>query len=301
MPSMINSQHLKSGRRTCLRTMILGAALAGTGYVPLTFADKKERIISIGSAITDALYALNAQSDIVGVDTTSTYPAVAKSLPQVGYARTLSAEGILALAPTKIIATEEAGPPAVLRQISNSGVSVVIIPSHYSIEGVTDRIQKIGDLISKQKEAQQLVTELQSQWTTTQTEIHATKSVVPRILFVLSHSPNQIMVAGKNTGAEAIIQYAGAKNAIEAFSGYKTLTPEAVIAAQPDLVLFTDQGLTAIGGVDNALKLPGILQTPAGKKHRIISMEAVLMLGFGTRLPLAVQSLHRTIIRAIEA
>jgi len=75
------------------------------------------RIISVGGALTEIAFMLEAESELVGVDTTSIYPAKAKDLPSVGYARQLSAEGVLSLAPTHLLATEEAGPPAVLKQI----------------------------------------------------------------------------------------------------------------------------------------------------------------------------------------
>ena len=61
-------------------------------------------------------------ADLVGVDTTSLYPEAARRLPSVGYARSLSAEGVLSLRPTLIVASEDAGPPAVLRQLSAAGV-----------------------------------------------------------------------------------------------------------------------------------------------------------------------------------
>jgi hypothetical protein len=88
------------------------------------------------------------------------------------------------------------------------------------------------------------------------------------VLFVLAHTPAQVMVAGSDTSAQAMLDYVGARNAIAGFAGYKPLTPEAVIAARPDLLLFTDQGLQAAGGIEGALRLPGLAQTPAGRQRR---------------------------------
>jgi iron complex transport system substrate-binding protein len=75
------------------------------------------RLVSVGGALTEIVYALEAQAELVGVDSTSQYPVAAQRLPSVGYARSLSLEGVLALAPTQVLATEDAGPPAVLRQL----------------------------------------------------------------------------------------------------------------------------------------------------------------------------------------
>ena len=69
-----------------------------------------QRVVSVGSALTEIIYALGAEKMLVGVDTTSLYPAAARSLPQVGYMRALSAEGVLSLRPSLVIATTAAGP-----------------------------------------------------------------------------------------------------------------------------------------------------------------------------------------------
>ena len=77
-------------------------------------------------------------------------------------------------------------------------------------------------------------------------------------------------------------------------------SPEAVIAAQPDVVLVTDQGANANGGLESLLKLPGVAQTPAGRAQRFISMEAMFLLGFGPRLPVAVSVLDAAIAKAMR-
>jgi iron complex transport system substrate-binding protein len=99
------------------------------------------------------------------------------------------------------------------------------------------------------------------------------------------------MAAGVDTGAHAMIEYAGAINATPGFSGYKPLTPESLVAAQPDVVLLTDHGLQVVGDRSAISKLPGMSQTPAGRHQRFAVMDAGLLLGFGPRLPAAVNIL----------
>jgi iron complex transport system substrate-binding protein len=286
-------------RQFLLQTAALGLTAMGGTSVFAAGKATSQRIVSVGSAVTETIYALGAEKQLVGVDTTSLYPAAATKLPQVGYARTLAAEGILALAPTLVLTTEEAGPPATLRQISQAGIRTETLRSGFRFEGIVERTTTLGDLLGHQQQAAQLVAAMQSQWQQVRATIDGRTRTKPRILFVLSHSPNQTMVAGTHNGADAMINYVGGINAIDGFQNYKPLTPEAVIGAQPDVVLFTDQGLQAIGGIDGALRLPGIARTPAGQKRRIASMEAVLLLGFGTRLPEAVATLDATITKAL--
>lgn len=283
----------------------LGAAFAVTCLPQLAFSNETgkktaRRIVSIGGGLTEIIYALGAEKELVGVDTTSLYPDAATKLPSVGYARALSSEGILALSPTLVIATEDAGPSAVLRQIGTAGVPVSVLSANDRFEGVIERIQHVGSLIERSTQAAQLEAQLKQDWQRARTPILSRKSPAPRVLFILSHSPAQIMVGGRKTSADAMITYAGARNAVDGFDGFKPLTPEAVIAAQPDIVLFTEQGMNVVGGVDGALKLPGLAQTPAGQKRRIVALEAMFMLGFGPRLPQALSALDQTFIKAMQ-
>lgn len=285
----------------------LGAALAATYLPQLAFGHEAgnkvaRRIVSIGGGLTEIIYALGAEKELVGVDTTSLYPQVATKLPSVGYARALSSEGILALSPTLVIATEDAGPPAVLRQIVTAGVPVSVLSANDRFEGVVERVRHVGELIGQSARASQLEAQLKQDWQHARAPVLARKtSTAPRVLFILSHSPAQVMVGGKKTSADAMIAYAGARNAVDGFDGFKPLTPEAVIAAQPDIVLFTEQGMTVVGGMDGALKLPGLAQTPAGQKRRIVALEAMFMLGFGPRLPQALSALDQALSNAMQS
>jgi len=298
-------------RRIALKKMGAGAlALAAPMQVLAAVSDagkpvaKARRIVSVGGALTEIVYALEAQGELVGVDTTSLYPAVAQQLPQVGYARTLSAEGVLSLAPTQLIATEEAGPQAVLRQVRDAGVPVAVLNANNKFEGLLERVKQVGQITGRTDPAARLAQALEQQWDGALGKVRQRQHAPVRVLFILAHAPNQVMVGGRETGADAMLAYAGAVNVMGGqggFAGYKPLTPEAVIAARPDIVLVTDQGLKASGGVDGILKLPGLAQTPAGRKHRIVSLEAMLLLGFGPRMPQALMELDAAFAKAMAA
>lgn len=289
-----------TGRRLAL--LQLGALALGVLATRVVGAANARRIVSVGGALTEIVYALQADAELVGADTTSLFPAQAQQLPSVGYARTLSAEGVLALAPTQLIATEDAGPPAVLRQLTAAGVPVAVLAANHNFEGLLERVKRVGELTGRVAQASALQQALQKEWEQSRAAIAQRAAAKPvRVLFVLAHAPNQTMVAGTGTSAQAMLDYAGATNAITGFSGYKPLTPEAVIAAQPDVVLLTDQGLQAAGGIDGVLKLPGLAQSPAGKSRRVIALEAMFLLGFGPRLPAAVSVLDTAIAKAMRS
>lgn len=268
-------------RRDCLALALL-PALARAQTQP------QPRIVSVGGAVTETVFALGAQGQLVGVDTTSLFPVDATRLPQVGYARTLSAEGLLALAPQLLLASGEAGPPQVLEQLKRAGVRVEVLDEHHRFDGIVDRTRRIGALCGREREAAQLAARLRQEW---DTRPKPPAGPLPRVLFVLAHAGGQLRVAGEGTGADAMIALAGARNAFAGVQGYKPLTAEAALQAAPDVILCTDQGLQAQGGADGLLKAPGLSLTPAGRARRVASMEALLLLGFTPRLPQAVAEL----------
>lgn len=291
-------QHVNVGpqRRQWLLAAAAGLVLPTSARAQAT----APRIVSIGGALTETLHALGAMADVVGVDTTSTFPAAVQNLPSVGYARALSAEGVLSLRPTLVVASGEAGPPAVLRQLQAAGIRLELLDADHRFEGVLARTQRLADVCGRSAAGAALVADLQARWratralveqraqTQTQTQ---TPRVAPSVLFVLSHSMASLRVSGSGTAADAMLVYAGARNALRGVEGYKPLTPEAAIAAAPDIILATEQGLLAAGGVAGLLNAPGLAMTPAGRAGRVVALDALWLLGFGPRLPQAVTAL----------
>jgi iron complex transport system substrate-binding protein len=282
-------------RGTTRRAWLIGAGASWAAPAAWAAgAASERRIVSVGGALTETLYALGAQGDLVGADTTSLFPEAARQLPSVGYARALSAEGVLSLRPTLVVASQEAGPPAVLRQIEAARVPLALLDADHRFEGVMARTQRLAELCGRVEAGRVLAAELQQRWAQTQDQVArraASGKPAPRVLFVLSHSMAQVRVSGSGTAADAMLRYAGTVNVLASVDGYKPLTPEAAIAAAPDVILATEQGLQAAGGIDGLLKAPGLAQTPAGRARRVVALEALLLLGFGPRLPQAVAAL----------
>jgi len=102
------------------------------------FGEKTERIISIGGCVTETVFALNQGEKVVAVDISSTIPNKVKKLPQVGYIRAISSEGILSMSPDYILTTTDIGPPKVVEQLRKSGVKMEIFKSPHSVGEIID-------------------------------------------------------------------------------------------------------------------------------------------------------------------
>lgn len=281
-----------------------GAAALGVAMLaasPGRAQPKTPRIVSVGSALTEIFYALGAENLLVGVDTTSLYPPQAKSLPQVGYMRALSAEGVLTLKPTLILATTGAGPASTLDQLKATGIEVVILPDHYDYDSVANKIEAVGKATGKAAEADTLIARGWADMKSLADRL-ATAPDRPRVLFLLSMSGGAPQAAGRDTAAGGIIRMAGGVNAIDGYAGYRPLTPEAVIASKADYILVTRQTVEAMGGIQAVLDQPSLNRTPAGKAGKVLEFDALLLLGFGPRTPQAAQelasALHPELARA---
>ncbi len=264
--------------------------LAALAASPVRAQQKTPRIVSVGSALTEIFYALGAENLLVGVDTTSLYPPQAKSLPQVGYMRALSAEGVLSLKPTLIMATTGAGPAATLDQLKATGIEVVILPDRYDYDSVVKKIEAVGKATGKVTEADALIARGQADMKALADRLAAAPNK-PRVLFLLSMSGGAPQAAGRDTAADGIIHLAGGVNAIDGYVGYRPLTPEAVIASRADYILVPRQSVESMGGVDKVLEQPSLRQTPAGGNGKLLQFDILLLLGFGPRTPQAAAEL----------
>ena len=243
-----------------------------------------QRIVSIGGTITEVLYALGAQDRIVAVDSTSTYPAETRAKPDIGYMRALSAEGILAQEPDLILAEEGAGPPPVIEILEASKIPMVTVPTPPEGSAIGRKIRDIGAAVGLVEEAEALAGKTEAELSALAGDVAKIAGPRKRVLFVLSLANGRVMAGGADTEAAAIIEMAGGINAAPGISGYKPMADEAVIAARPDVVLVMTRGnheLTA----DDVFALPALHATPAAQTKALVSLDGLLLLGFGPRTP----------------
>lgn len=270
----------------------LGAGLAWAGLARAEPAPGALRLLSAGGSVTELVYRLGAGGQLIAADSTSLFPADARRLPKLGYHRTLSAEGLLALRADLLLAAADAGPPNVLAQVESAGLRVLRgVPGH-GFEVLQTQIALLARALGREAEGRQLAAEVEAGRARLAAAI-LPAATAPRVLFVLSHAAGNVQVAGAGTAAQALIELAGARNALQGVQGYRPLSAEAAVAAAPDWILGTTEGLAALGGVPALLARPGLALTPAGRAGRVLAFDALLMLGNGPRLPQAVEQLAR--------
>src|SRR5882672_3124792 len=252
--------------------------------------DNPARIVSIGGAITEILYALGFEDRLAGVDATSLYPPAAlRDKPNVGYMRQLSAEGVLGLNPSLVLAVQGSGPKETMDVLEAAKVPLVLVPETFSEAGLLDKIKLVGHAMGADKQAECLtaaVTDDLAQLRALRARV--TKPV--RVMFVMSLLNGRAMAAGQKTAANEIIALAGGVNAIDGYDGYKIINDEAIVAAKPDVVLSIQRGKDTLEA-EAVYRHPGFALTPVAANKMFISMEGLYLLGFGPRTAAAARDL----------
>jgi iron complex transport system substrate-binding protein len=252
------------------------------------------RIITLGGPVTEIVFALGLGDHVVAVDSSSYYPEAVTALPQVGYQRRLAAEGVLALDPTLIIGSTEAGPPEAIQQLQDTGVDVLLVEAIDTVEGVKEKIRALAVALDREEEGEALIAKIEADLAEAEAFV-SSASAHPKVLFIYARGAGAVNVAGIETGAHTMIELAGAENAVTDFEGYLPLTAEAAVAAAPDVILIFQTGLESIGGEAGLLEHPGVAQTPAAQNGRIVAMDGLYLLNFGPRMGEAVLELAQRI------
>lgn len=288
-------QQSRIGRAAALAlTLAASAALAlpsagaGRGQEAAAAADAS-RIVAIGGSVTEIVFALGEEERLAARDTTSVYPEAATELPDVGYMRQLSPEGVLSVDPDAIIALEGSGPPETIEVLKKASVPFVTISESFDRKGVVEKIRQVGAALGEDARAEKLAASVEAELAAAE---RATAEIGERkrVMFVLSAQGGKILASGQGTAADGIIKMAGGVNAISGFHGYKQLTDEAVIAARPDMILTMASGGPGVSEADLASN-PAIAATPAGQAGNFVRMESSYLLGFGPRTAGAVRDL----------
>ncbi|TAE27648.1 MAG: hemin ABC transporter substrate-binding protein [Candidatus Kapaibacterium sp.] len=258
------------------------------------------RIVTAGGAVTEIVFALGMGGNVVATDLSSTFPEQVRKLPQIGYWRTLAAEGLLSMKPTLIILPTEAGPPNVIEQLKASGVPVLVVPSEYSADGAKEKIRRIAQALGKEKEAAAVIQQLETDIATAKQLVSRTTSR-PRVLSIYARGAKTMLISGKKTLSFEMVQLAGGVNAVTEFDGTKPVTAEAVVGIAPEVLLMTTHGAESLGGTAQAITaIPGMELTPAGKNKRVVTVDDLALLGFGPRMGKALieltQELHPELV-----
>ncbi len=252
-------------------------------------AEPADRVLALGGAVTEIVYALGQGDRLVARDTTSSFPPEAGALPDVGYVRALSPEGVLSVGPDLILAIEGSGPPETMEVLRAAEIPLVTVPEGYDAAAILEKITVVADALDVPEAGAQLAAEVEA---SLQAALSAQADPTPpRVLFILSMEGGRIMAAGRDTAAAGIIALAGGVNALTGFDGYSQVSDEAVLLADPDVILMMDRSGDHAASNAEITAHPVLGRTRAAETGAILRQPGLLLLGFGPRTPEVVEAL----------
>lgn len=274
--------------KALMAAWVLGALVVTAGCSRSGNEEKpqehRERIVCLSKQYNEIIYALGAQRDLVAVDLSSTYPPELKSLPNVGYHRALSAEGIVSMKPTLVLHDNNVGPEQVMRQLEQLKIPTKVFEAKgEDIASTKALMSEMGRYFHREAQAdalnQKLDADMNKALATAKT---FTKK--PKVMVIhFGRAMNVYLVMTKNSTAGKMMEWAGGEMAVTGDKGMVQLSPEVIAQADPDVLLLTDFGYDRLGSPQQVATLPGVGATRAAKSGRVYRVEEHDMVYVGPR------------------
>lgn len=269
----------------------------GADGIETTITDVS-RVVSLNGDLTEIIFELGLGDSVVGVDVTTTYPPAAAALNDegqtVGFAQQLTAEAVLRLEPTLVLGDTQVAPAEAIEQLRGAGVPVVILETQTTLEGVETKIGQVAEILGVSDEGEELADRVMGQVEAAR-DLASTDDSDPKVAFVYLRGPQVVFLFGAGMATQAMIEGAGAIDAGVASGvfGPAPLTPEALLAAAPDVIVLPEAGLEALGGIDVFLGLPGVAETPAARNEALLSYDEAYFFNLGPRVGQALEEFVR--------
>lgn len=203
-----------------------------------SFVFSQPRITSVDATATEILVGLGVEQNIVATDVTSQQIVTNKALPNLGYHRALPAEGILSTNATLIVGSNHMGPKTTIDHIQSSNIELIQLKSADTTEQLSQNIILLANRLDKKQQAELLINQLNQQ------TLEISQRVSPKplnIIFLLNMNGRGLSMAGTGTTGHALITLLGGKNPTTQ-SGYQSVTSEALISINPDVILLGSHG-----------------------------------------------------------
>ncbi len=258
--------------------------------------------MDLSGSLAATVWGLGFGDSLVGRDVSTTFPG-ARDLPLVtSGGHTVNAESVIALRPTLVITDGTIGPRDVVEQLRDVGIQVVFVDSEASFEGAADLARQVGAILGAPAAGEALADRIDDEVRATIADI---ERIAPadgerlRMVFLYLRGASGIYyLFGSESGADQLIEALGGVDVASelGWGGMKPLTDEAMVAADPDLILVMTSGLESVGGVEGLVEAkPAIAITKAGQHGRFVDMEDGQILSFGPRSAEVLDALARAI------
>ncbi len=262
---------------------MLPASVTDASGTSVTVTDAS-RIVVLNQAIAEIVVSLGLRDNIIGRDATTTLDSL-QTIDEVSNGHDVSAESVLSLRPTVVIGDTRTGPPEALEQLRGAGVPVVIAPEVWTLSDLPDRVALLAAALGVPQAGERLISLSQSAIDDALKNIGKASAILRVAFLYVRGTASVYLLGGSGSGADEIIAAAGGVDvgALNGLAAFTPLTAEAIVQADPDVVLVMTRGLESVGGIDGLLALPGVSSTRAATTRAVIAVDDDLLLSFGPR------------------
>lgn len=267
--------------------------------------DDTSRVIAVDMAgsIAATVWALGLGDRLVGRDVSTTFDGAADLPVVTSNGHTIDAESLLAVRPTLVLTDGSIGPRDVLVQLRQAGVTVVFVENEPSFDGAAELARQVGAALGVADTGVALADRITADVEAKIAEIAAVAPSDPadrvRMMFLYLRGGSGIYyLFGEESGADELIAALGGVDVAGeiGWNGMRPMTDEALIAADPDLILVMTSGLRSAGGIEGLLaEKPALALTSAGEHRRFVDMADGDILSFGPRSAAVLDALARAV------
>jgi len=257
-------------------------------------APDTSRIITLSGDLTEFVFDLGLGEFVVATDMTTVAPEEAVLLPKAGLGRFLTAEGVLKNDPSLVIGDTQTSPESAIEQIRAAGVPVAILDVPTTFDGLASKVDQLGVLLNEPDAAAALNARMQAEIAAA-TPDAAASADRPRVAYVYTRGPDVMLLFGEGMTTTPVITASGGLDAgVDAgVTGTIPVTPEALAAAAPDVIVVPSEGYAILGGLEGLMAIPGFSATPAGVNGAVLAYPEGDFLTFGPRIADSIRLLAR--------
>lgn len=255
----------------------------------------KERIISLGHDVTEIIFALKFGKNIIARESSDLIQLFPQQYETIGNIKKIDYQHLISMEPTLVFASDQAKPSSALLLLQNKGIPVINITRGVTLEAIPEKIK----LIAKHLERNQLGKKLIKNFQNELAQINTTP-LDKKVLFIINKGGVLPLTAGANTTADKLITAVGAKNIMATSKRYQPLSPESIIARQPDLIIVCHESAKTLGGAEGIWRLPGMSMTPAGKSKSLVVVDETGMLHFSLGTPKVMAQIRQALEKLPE-
>jgi iron complex transport system substrate-binding protein len=263
-----------------MRNLILFSTLMFSSLSTHAF----ERIVSIGGTLTEIIYELGQGKKIVGRDATSYFPKEVLEIPSLGYRQSINLEGIVSLKPDLIIASKKLTPNGLITQLRKLKLKIVTIKEEDNFESAREKIRKVSKVLNEVQKGNELIRELDKDLIKVKNlkkKLSKLNQAPKKLMFIYARGGNRIFLSGKKTVPHVMMTHAGFKNGFSEIEGFKPITTESLVTANPDAIILLKKGAESLK--EGVWKIKGLSLTNAGKKKNLMIMDDLSFMSFGPR------------------